>query len=203
MVKLNFRHSYWKPNIFLLKLQPLSSYLPNYWKMTLLWKENHYPPRWISITFIWFPTLCPRRIKILKEVLTKFHFSMNFPLLKKFANFIKDLQYEHSSIFPLWWRVKLNFRDRYRKPNIFFQELWPLSSFFTKFSKMALWYKKIITHPDRFVWPTYSQTHLIQTLLICHFCLVHCYPLEPLFTHWHPMLICPLICHPISSNLLN
>ena len=44
---------------------------------------------------------------------------MNFPHLEKFANLIKDLKYEHQSIFPLWWRVKPNFRDRYGKPNIF------------------------------------------------------------------------------------
>ena len=32
---------------------------------------------------------------------------------------MKDLKYEHQSTFPLWGRVKLNFRDRYRKLNIF------------------------------------------------------------------------------------
>ena len=31
---------------------------------------------------------------------------------------MKDLKYEHQSIFTLWGRVKLNFSDRYRKPNI-------------------------------------------------------------------------------------
>ena len=33
---------------------------------------------------------------------------------------MKAIKYEHQSIFPLWGRVKLNFRDRYRKPNIVF-----------------------------------------------------------------------------------
>ena len=43
--------------------------------MTLLHKKkNHYQPRWISMTFIWSPTLLPRGIIILKGVLTKFHF---------------------------------------------------------------------------------------------------------------------------------
>ena len=28
------------------------------------------------------------------------------------VNIMKDLKYEHESIFPLWGRVKLNFRDR-------------------------------------------------------------------------------------------
>ena len=32
---------------------------------------------------------------------------------------MNDLKYEHQSTFPLWGRVKLNFRDRYRKPNIY------------------------------------------------------------------------------------
>ena len=30
---------------------------------------------------------------------------------------MKALKYEHQSIFSLWGRVKLNFRDRYGKPN--------------------------------------------------------------------------------------
>ena len=32
---------------------------------------------------------------------------------------MKDLKYDHQSTFPLWGMVKLNFRDRYRKLNIF------------------------------------------------------------------------------------
>ena len=64
-------------------------------------KKNHYPPRWISITFIWSPTLFPRGIIILKGVVTKFHFSTNFPHLEKFTDLIKDLKYVHQSIFPL------------------------------------------------------------------------------------------------------
>ena len=32
---------------------------------------------------------------------------------------MKDLKYEHQSTFPLWGRVKLNFRDRYRRLNVF------------------------------------------------------------------------------------
>ena len=37
----------------------------------------------------------------------------------KIVILMKDLKYEHQSIFPLWGRVKLNFRDRYGKPNIY------------------------------------------------------------------------------------
>ena len=32
---------------------------------------------------------------------------------------MKDLKYEYQSTFPLWGRVKLNFRGRYRKLNFF------------------------------------------------------------------------------------
>ena len=37
---------------------------------------------------------------------------MKFPLLEKFVDLMKDLKYEHQSIFPLWGKVKVNFRDR-------------------------------------------------------------------------------------------
>ena len=77
-------------------------------KMTL-WheKKNHYPPRWISTINIWSPTLFPKGITIFQGVLTKFNFSMKLPHLEKFADLIKDLKYEHQSIFPLWGRVNL------------------------------------------------------------------------------------------------
>ena len=32
---------------------------------------------------------------------------------------MKDLKYEHQSIFLLWGRVKLNFRDRYKKSSLY------------------------------------------------------------------------------------
>ena len=109
--------------------------------MTLLHKKkNHYPPRWISITLIWSPTLFPRGIIIFQGVLTKFNFSMKFPHLEKFANLIKDLKYEHQSIFPLWGRVKLNFRDRYGTPNIFSENLSCCQVFSTNCHKMTLWH---------------------------------------------------------------
>ena len=107
-----------------------------------LWhkKKHHYPPRWISITLIWSPTLFPRGIIIFQGVLTKFNFSMKFPHLEKFANLIKDLKYEHQSIFSLWGRVKLNFRDGYRKPNIFSENLSHCQVFSTNCQKMTLWH---------------------------------------------------------------
>ena len=107
-----------------------------------LWhkKKNHYPCRWISITLIQSPTLFPRGIIVLNGVLTKFKFLMKFPHLEKFADLIRDLKYEHQNIFPLWWRVKLNFRDRYRKPNIFSENLSGCQVFSTNCQKMTLWH---------------------------------------------------------------
>ena len=67
------------------------------------------------MTHIWSPTLFSRGIIIFQGVLTKFNFSTKVSYLEKFANLMKDLKYEHQSIFPLWGRVKLNFRDRYGK----------------------------------------------------------------------------------------
>ena len=65
---------------------------------------------------------------------------MKFPYLEIFADLIKDLKYKHQSIFPLWGRVKLNFRDRYRKPNIFSKNLSHCQVFSTNCQKMTLWH---------------------------------------------------------------
>ena len=54
------------------------------------------------MTHIKAPTLFPRGISIFQEVLTKFHILMKFPHLEKVVNLMKDLKYEHQSIFPLW-----------------------------------------------------------------------------------------------------
>ena len=100
-VKLNFMDRYRKPNIFSENSSHCQVFPPHCQKMTL-WhkKENHYPPRWICITHIWSPTLFPRKIVIFQGVLTKFKFLMKFPHLEKNFNLMKDLKYEHQSIFP-------------------------------------------------------------------------------------------------------
>ena len=65
---------------------------------------------------------------------------------------MKDLKYEHQSIFPLWGRVKLNFRDRYGRPGIHSKNSSHNHFFASNSQKMTLWCKiKIITHPDGFV----------------------------------------------------
>ena len=65
---------------------------------------------------------------------------------------MKDLKYEHQSIFPLWGRLKLNFRDMYRKPHIYSKNSSRYQFFPSNFQKMTLWCKKKnITHSDAFV----------------------------------------------------
>ena len=62
---------------------------------------------------------------------------------------MKDLKYEHQSTFPLWGRVKLNFRDRYRKLNVFSKNSSRYQLLSSNSQKLSLWCKKkIITHMD-------------------------------------------------------
>ena len=63
------------------------------------------------MTHIWSPTLFPGAIIIFQGLQTKFHFLTKFPHLEKFVDLMKNLKYEHQGTFPLWGRVKLNFRD--------------------------------------------------------------------------------------------
>ena len=46
------------------------------------------------------PTLFPSGIIIFQGALTKLIFLMKFPVLEKFVDLMKDLKYEHQSIFP-------------------------------------------------------------------------------------------------------
>ena len=55
---------------------------------------------------------------------------------------MKALKYEHQSILPLWVRVKLNFRDRYGKPNIVFNNSSCYQVFSSNSQKLSLWCKK-------------------------------------------------------------
>ena len=83
-------------------------------------KKNHYPHKCICIAHIWSPTLFPRGILIFQGALTKFNFLTKFQHMKKYyIDLMKDPKYEHQSTFALWGRVKLNFRDMYRKPHIY------------------------------------------------------------------------------------
>ena len=55
---------------------------------------------------------------------------------------MKDLKYEHQSTFPLWGRVKLNFRHRYRKLNVFSKNSSHYQLFPSNSQKLSLWCKK-------------------------------------------------------------
>ena len=62
---------------------------------------------------------------------------------------MKDLKYEHQSIFPLWGRLKLNFRDRYRKPHVYSKNSSCYQFFSSNSQKMTLWCKKKNHYPPR------------------------------------------------------
>ena len=57
---------------------------------------------------------------------------------------MKDLKYDHQSTFPLWGRVKLNYRDRYRKPNIYSKNSSHYQVFSLNSQKLTLWCKKLL-----------------------------------------------------------
>ena len=44
-------------------------------------KKNHYPPRWICMTHIWFPTVFHQGSIIFQGIITKFNFLTKFPHL--------------------------------------------------------------------------------------------------------------------------
>ena len=50
---------------------------------------------------IWSSILFSLGIIILQGMLTKFHYLAKFTHLEKFVDLMKDLKYEHQSIFPL------------------------------------------------------------------------------------------------------
>ena len=137
-VKLNFRDRYGKLNIFSKNSSCFQVFSPNSQKLSLVKKKiitqmDLYDPHMDLYTIPW-------GIIIFQGVLTKFNFSIKFPHLEKFVNLIKKLKDEHQSIFPLWWRVKLNFRDRYGEPNIFSENLSRCQVFSTNCQKMTLWH---------------------------------------------------------------
>ena len=81
-------------------------------------------------------------IIILQGVLTKSNLLTKFRHLKKIISF---------GIFLLWDRVKLNFRDRYGKPNIYSKNSSCYQVFSSNSRKLSLWCKKKIIHADGFV----------------------------------------------------
>ena len=64
---------------------------------------------------------------------------------------MKNLKFEHQSIFTFWGRVKFNFRDRYGKPNIFSENSSHCQVFPPNCQKMTLWHKKENHYPPRWI----------------------------------------------------
>ena len=71
---------------------------------------------------------------------------------------MKDLKYEHQSSFPLWGRVKLNFRDRYGKPDIYSKNSSHYQVFSLNSQKLTFWCKKkslpiqMVLHDPYMLW---------------------------------------------------
>ena len=92
---------------------------------------DFYSPYMVSYMILWGNYNFPKstnKIKYVDEIST---------CGEKIVDLMKDLKYEHKSIFPLWGMVKLNFRDRYRKVNIYSESCSHYQVFFTKFSKIV------------------------------------------------------------------
>ena len=68
---------------------------------------------------------------------------------------MKDLKYEHQRTFPLWGRVKLNFRDRYRKPNIYSKNSSQYKVFSSNSQKLLLFGVKKKHYPPRWICMTH------------------------------------------------
>ena len=103
-----------------------------------------YDPYMVPYTISWgnynFP-MSTNKIQFFDKISTS---------VKKIVNLMKDLKYQHQSTFPLWGRVKLNFRDRYRKLNVFSQNSSRYQLFSSNSQKLSLWCKKksLPTHTD-------------------------------------------------------
>ena len=79
---------------------------------------------------------------------------------------MKDLKNEDQSIFPLWWRVKLNLRDWYRKPNIFYKNSSCYQVLSPNFQKLTLW-RKIKSLPTQMdLYDTYMALYTIPRGII-------------------------------------
>ena len=88
-------------------------------------------------------------------------FWRNFHISKKIVNLMKDLKYEHQSIFPLWGRVKLNFRDRYGKPHIYSKNSSRYQFFSSNSQKMTLCCKKKPLSTQVYLYSSYMVPHMI------------------------------------------
>ena len=105
-----------------------------------------YDPYMVPHTISWGDYNFPRstnKIQFFDEISTS---------VKKIVDSMKDLKHEHQSTFTLWGRVKLNFnfKDRYRKLNVFPKNSSCYQLFSSNSQKLSLWCKKksLPTHMD-------------------------------------------------------
>ena len=87
-------------------------------------------------------------IIIFQGVLTKLNLLTKFRHLEKIIFFC---------IFLLWGRVKLNFRDRYGKPNICSKNSSSYQVFSSNSQKLSLWCKKKNHYPCRWICMTHIK----------------------------------------------
>ena len=103
------------------------------------------------------------------------------------------LKYKHQSIFPMWGRVKLNFRDRYERPNIYSKNSSRCQVFFTGLSKNVFGIiLQTLTHPS---------IHVIN----CKLCklVMGIPPVMPLLHQMPPHLSClPNVEEPMKYQAL-
>ena len=158
-VKLNFRDRYRKPHIYYKNSSHYQFFSSNSQKMSRWCKKKTLPNQMHLYSSHMVPHMIPQGIIIFQGVLTKFNFWRNFHIWKKIVNLMKALKYEHQSILPLWGRIKLNFRDRYRKPNIVLISPAAINFFHQILKNCHFGVKKIIPHPYGFVWPIYGPLY--------------------------------------------
>ena len=120
--------------------------LKKFWclKKSLPTQIDLYDPYMVPHTISWGNYYFPRstnKIQFFDKISTS---------VKKIVYFMKDLKHEHQSTFPLWGRVKLNLRDRYRKLNVFSKNSSRYQLFSSNSQKLSLWCKKLSlpTHMD-------------------------------------------------------
>ena len=138
-VKLNLKNRYGKPNVYSKNSSHYQVFSSNCKKLSLWCKikllpthMDFYSPYIVSYMILWGNYNFPRstnKIKFFDEIST----------CRKKIYLMKDLKYEHQSIFLLWGRVKLNFRDRYRKPNIYSGTSSHYQVFSSNSQKLSLW----------------------------------------------------------------
>ena len=147
-VKINFRDRYGN-QIFILRTPATINFFHQNLKNSLPTKMHLYSSYMVPYMIPWGNYNFPRSTNKIQ------FFDRNFHIWKKIVDLMKDLKYENQSTFPLWGRVKLNFRNRYRKPDIYSKNSSCNQFFSSNSQKMTLWCNKINHYPPRWICMTY------------------------------------------------